>query len=86
MHQSTRCSHNQRGKGGMLHLTHTLCICTLFDIFMSLVDRGNEEEALEAARGLKTRTSTKDLSDLPLQKPFIAMSSLAPSWMLAEEG
>ena len=47
--------------------------------------KDNEDEALEAARGFKTCTSTKDLSDLPPQNSFIAMSSLAPSWMLAED-
>jgi len=34
------------------------------DVFMP---ESNEDEALEAATGLKTRTSTKDLSDLPHQ-------------------
>ena len=38
---------------------------------------------LDGANGLKTRTSTNARSDLPPQNPFITMSSLAPSCVLA---
>ena len=38
---------------------------------------------LEGANGLKTRMSTKARSDLPPQNPFMTMSSLAPSCVLA---
>jgi len=41
-----------------------------------------EEELLEGARGLKTRTSIKHLSDLPPQNPFAAISKRAPSRVL----
>ena len=39
---------------------------------------------LEGAWGLKTLTSQRVLSCLPPQKPFTAMSSRAPSWVLVE--
>ena len=39
---------------------------------------------LEGAWGLNTLTSQRVLSCLPPQKPFTAMSSRAPSWVLVE--
>ena len=45
---------------------------------------GSGQLLLEGAWGLKTLTSQKVLSCLPLQKPFTARSNLAPSWVLVE--
>ena len=45
---------------------------------------GSGQLLLEGAWGLKTFTSQRVLSCLPPQKPFTAMSSRAPSWILGE--
>ena len=42
----------------------------------------NEKELLEGARGLKTHTSIKHLSDLLPQNSFAAISKGGPSWEL----
>ena len=82
---TTSCErHNQRGKGTVLHFPYSQFVGPDLRSLMFPVCTGKALLTIGGASGLKTRTSKKVLSRRPPQKPFAAMSSLAPSSIIAE--